>query len=456
MIFTICLMMFMTSCGGVSNMATLDQIYAKVEQLRDELAVVVASAKLNPKQITIIQGLSEINASLGVMRAGEFLALSDGEDPQDADGTGTFISALGRTFASKLYHIGGVFNGDLKWGANAITGELEAGDGAVNLTANGLSLYDGATEIGRFGNLNGFLTYTTDTYGMAMGDSNQYMTYDQTNGLKIYGALVSDREILTADRTYYVATTGDDGNDGLAVGTPLLTIQYALDFVAARLDTSSFNVTIQIADGTYTCPAAGFVVKGINGTGTLLLLGNRTTPANVILQTDASTTWQLIIISNIKTKIGLDGMKLISIANADGVSIFVEQAVLWFNNIDFGDAEYAQIYGGQLGYVRFAGFDLTATRVYTISGDAGGDHIILIGCVYYEADGTVTLTGTPNFIGNYIYATKISYAAFSGMTYTGSATGGRAWSTRNSVIELNGETLPGDEANGTSYGGIIL
>jgi len=436
-------------------MATLDQIYAKVEQLRGELAVVVASAKLNPKQITIIQGLSEINASLGVMRAGEFLALSDGEDPQDADGTGTFISALGRTFASKLYHIGGVFNGDLKWGANAITGELEAGDGAVNLTANGLSLYDGATEIGRFGNLNGFLSYTTDTYGMAMGDSDQYMTYDQTNGLKIYGALVSDREILTADRTYYVATTGDDGNDGLAVGTPFLTIQKALDVVSTNIDSASFNITIQIADGTYTCPAAGFVVKDINGTGTLLLLGNRTTPANVILQTDVSTTDKLIRVSNLKTKIGLDGLKLISSANAGGNSIFVEQAILWFNNIDFGASAVVNIDVYIGGSVRNAGLDLDAQKTYTISGDTY-IHIFVFNGSYRESDGTVVLVDTPAIAADYIYCAALGYAWFADMTYTGSATGQRAWATRNSVIELNGETLPGDSAVGTSYGGLIM
>jgi len=434
-------------------MATLDQIYAKVEQLRDELAVVVASAKLNPKQITIIQGLSEINASLGVMRAGEFLALSDGEDPQDADGTGTFISALGRTFASKLYHIGGVFNGDLKWGANAITGELEAGDGAVNLTANGLSLYDGATEIGRFGNLNGFLTYTTDTYGMAMGDSDQYMTYDQTNGLKIYGALVSDREILTADRTYYVATTGDDGNDGLTVGAAFLTLQKALDVVSTNIDSASFDVTIQLADGTYTCPAGGFVVKGINGTGYLAVVGNETTPSNVILQTDASTVNVLMYVENLKTKVSLLGVKLVASANATGISLYIQSAWFSFNNIDFGAATYAHINAGPESFVLARGILISDTVAYTISGDAPY-HVLVIHGTYGES-GTVTLTDTPTFTC-YLYVTTLGSAEILSVTYTGSATGQRAYSTENSVINLFGATPPGDAATGTSYGGIIL
>jgi len=436
-------------------MATLDQIYAKVEQLRDELAVVVASAKLNPKQITIIQGLSEINASLGVMRAGEFLALSDGEDPQDADGTGTFISALGRTFASKLYHIGGVFNGDLKWGANAITGELEAGDGAVNLTANGLSLYDGATEIGRFGNLNGFLSYTTDTYGMAMGDADQYMTYDQTNGLKIYGALVSDREILTADRTYYVATTGDDGNDGLTVGAPFLTIQKALDAASVNIDSASFDVIIQLATGTYTAPSMGFVPKSLSGSGVIIIRGNTTTPSNVVVQTDVNTVRGIFEVSSVKNKVFLEGMKFVSTASSTGVgsSFFVEHSILGFNNVDFSDSEYAHIYIGTNGYVFNAEKDYTATRAYSITGDAPY-HILNYNGTYEEAVGTVSLVDTPA-LGGYVFGSSVSFSTFYSMTYTGSATGYRAYATLNSVISLGGVTLPGDTAGGTSSGGVI-
>ena len=142
----------------MANSATLDEILANVQQLRNDLEVAVSSAKLSPQQITIVQGLSEISNSLGVIRAGELLALSSGEDPQDSNGTGSFISALGRMFSSKLYHIGGVENGDLKWGANATTGELEAAAGAVKLTALGVSIYDDGTEIGRLGNLNGFVS----------------------------------------------------------------------------------------------------------------------------------------------------------------------------------------------------------------------------------------------------------------------------------------------------------
>src|SRR6185369_10759347 len=87
------------------------------------------------------------------------------------------------------------------------------------------------------------------------------------------------REKLTANRTYYVATTGLDTNTGLAVGTPFLTIQKAID-TAAGLDLGIFTITINVADGTYT---GGMVPKTLVGAGGIIISGNTTTPTNCIV-----------------------------------------------------------------------------------------------------------------------------------------------------------------------------
>ena len=91
------------------------------------------------------------------------------------------------------------------------------------------------------------------------------------------------RELLAANRTYYVRTDGSDGNTGLAntAGGAFLTIQKAISIVAA-LDISIYDVTINVADGTYT---AGIAITGPwIGTGsTLTITGNTTTPANCVI-----------------------------------------------------------------------------------------------------------------------------------------------------------------------------
>lgn len=86
------------------------------------------------------------------------------------------------------------------------------------------------------------------------------------------------REVLVAARTYYVATTGSDSADGLTAGTPFLTIQKAVDVICSTLDMSIHQVTIQIADGTYS---TGVILKKYLGSLAPIFNGNSVTPANV-------------------------------------------------------------------------------------------------------------------------------------------------------------------------------
>jgi len=75
----------------------------------------------------------------------------------------------------------------------------QAGDGGVYMTASDsnspyLSIYDHTgtpwssinTRL-RLGNLNGYLGYSTDLYGIAIGETDKFLKYDPTNGLRIKG-----------------------------------------------------------------------------------------------------------------------------------------------------------------------------------------------------------------------------------------------------------------------------
>lgn len=58
----------------------------------------------------------------------------------------------------------------------------------VLIEALGLHVYNN-TEVARLGDLNGYLGYAIDVDGLAVGDPTAFMTYDQTNGLRIKGTL---------------------------------------------------------------------------------------------------------------------------------------------------------------------------------------------------------------------------------------------------------------------------
>jgi len=94
-------------------------------------------------------------------------------------------------------------------------------------------------------------------------------------------AALSVREQLAANRTYFVRTDGSNSNSGLTntAGGAFLTIQRAID-VASGLDLGLFSCIIRVADGTYT---GAVVLKSFVGAGQIRIIGNETTPANVII-----------------------------------------------------------------------------------------------------------------------------------------------------------------------------
>jgi hypothetical protein len=62
------------------------------------------------------------------------------------------------------------------------------------------------------------------------------------------------RETLTANRTYFVSTSGSDSNDCLTVATACGTKQHVSDLIQSTLDLACNKVIVQSLSGTYTDP----------------------------------------------------------------------------------------------------------------------------------------------------------------------------------------------------------
>lgn len=255
------------------------------------------------------------------------------------------------------------------------------------------------------------------------------------------------RDRLTANRTYYVRTDGSDSNNGLAntSGGAFLTIQKALSVVSS-LDMSTFNVTVQVADGTYT--GVNSVTAAFLGSGTVTIQGNTGTPANVIISTTSANCFSAagggrIIIS---------GMELRTTTAGNGVFVNGGGSVITIGtSVRFGAIAEAQMRADASGKI-------ATSANYSIVGGAG-QHILVANGGLVEMGGiTVTLTGTPAFSA-FAFGTAMGLISMYAVTWSGSATGARYSASGNSVINTFGQAttyLPGSNTGSTTTGGQYL
>ena len=160
----------------------------------------------------------------------------------------------------------GVVNGrTYKYRAeSADLSQWEVGEGTYNTSTNTLArttvLYNslGTTAKINFSTIPqvGIVALKSDL--ISISEANSFTTTQQGQGRTNLGILGVPREVLTANRTYYVRTDGSDSNDGLAntAGGAFLTIQKAINIVSA-LDIGTYTVTMQVGAGTYTAGEIG-------------------------------------------------------------------------------------------------------------------------------------------------------------------------------------------------------
>ncbi|MBN8965589.1 MAG: DUF2793 domain-containing protein [Rhizobiales bacterium] len=325
--------------------------------------------------------------------------------------------------------------------------EAEGGDGTLRYKMSKesadktLSLlfqnnYSGRAEIGLAGD---------DDFHFKVSDDGtnwlEAIRIDRATGRVVFPVWGGPREILAADRVYYVRTDGSDDNTGLSntSGGAFLTIQRAIN-VAVALDLSIYGVTIQVADGTYTSPV---VLKSYVGAGPIIIQGNNAAPQNVVISTTSTNAVRSMSCGSWT----LRDLKIQT--TTSGLGCEVQDSYLTLTRVHFGAvADY--------GVRAMLGGKVNINGGYTISG-GGFTHLRaeLGGLFTFNSGLTTVLSGTPAFA---IFAVALSGGVINcpGMTYSGSGVGQRFSTSNGGAILTNGggaNYFPGNAAGaGTNYG----
>lgn len=181
-------------------------ILSRIEKLERSLkALQNSSIKTN--------SLSDISDNLGEVRAGDILATEQESGyPDDGTYTGCFMSANGYTIGTTNYHLGGMNNGTLQWGARNSDGAIMAGGSKVIMDSTGINIYrdadllNGPTTI-KFRNSGGtILGYVYGWWDLInpimvvqsqyMGTSNDSVVELLANGYSRNSAIVVTPDII--------------------------------------------------------------------------------------------------------------------------------------------------------------------------------------------------------------------------------------------------------------------
>lgn len=250
-------------------------------------------------------------------------------------------------------------------------------------------------------------------------------------------AAIGVREVLTANRTYYVRDDASDSNNGLAntSGGAFLTYNKARDVIAA-LDRSIYNVTVTVGAGTYT---GGLSISGWGpGTGTVTFNGAGST-------TIVSTAGAAPVLAK-NAAVTVTNMK---VESTGGQGLRAEfGGFITFSDIEFGVCSAAHIWAQEGGKIKASGN-------YSITGGTGYHFFARFGANIDVFNRTVTLTGTPAFSTAFAGVATNGTMETTSITFSGAATGSRYQAGSGGVINTGGggaSYFPGNAAGtGTNF-----
>ena len=271
-----------------------------------------------------------------------------------------------------------------------------------------------------------------------------------TGNLSVLGTTIGKREVLTAARSYFVNdSTGLDTNTGLTAGVPFKTIQKAVD-VACGLDTNIYNVTINVADGTYSVTGTAVTLKTITGAGAINLVGNSTTPTNCVI---AATSGFCIYAPGVRGVWNIGGFHLKALTAGFDNILATQMSLLNLTGLRFEglNAHVHATFGAVVIVNNGNGMSIAGNFNIHLFCDSHST-IQEVGCTY-------TAVGTPAIGQAWAWCTQGALIITNANTYTACVcTGPRYFVSGVSYVNTgtagNATYFPGSTAGSVATGGI--
>ena len=259
------------------------------------------------------------------------------------------------------------------------------------------------------------------------------------------------REVLTAARTYYVRVDGSDSNTGLvdSAGGAFLTPQRAIDVISSTLDLSIYTVTVQVRNGTYTSDR--ITLKSCVGQGSVIIIGNSTTPENVIIHSTGASATNFYA-DNCLTTYQIRYLKLTA-AGANSYGLYILKTTVFLLGLVYGGTFLAHnlTFGADVSVIGGTSYKIIGNANYHVYSQVRG---------LFQAS-TVTIINDSgsavNWANSFVRADEISDIRLFALTSSGSFTGGRYSVNSNSVLVGSAQTTNfGNTAGSTATGGQAL
>jgi hypothetical protein len=262
------------------------------------------------------------------------------------------------------------------------------------------------------------------------------------------------RDVLQANRTYFVRSDGADTNNGLAntAGGAFLTLAHAVAVVTGTLDFNGFTVTIQLGQTSITWTTQFLLSNPWVGGGNLVFDGN----SNTLTTSSGGDAGSAIRVTC--TLPGVFTFQNVTLTTtAAGGSCLNHQGagtVTVGTGVTFGATVGRHVWSAGNGQI------INLPNNYTISGGAVAHlYASITGGSMYLSAATVTLTGTPAFSTSFSLTQDGGVVQSFGTTFSGAATGARYSSQANGVIDTFGggaNYFPGNSAGVTGNGGVYV